>query len=146
MIVYDLTCDAEHRFEGWFKSADDYTQQLTDGMLTCPRCGSVKVHKLPSASRINSLSARDLQQAERQLGRLAAKSRELIAELHAYVDQHYDDVGTGFAEEAKRIHYGEAAKHNIRGIATREEVRELHEEGIEALPLPPRPIEKDKLN
>ena len=47
-----------------------------------------------------------------------------------------EDVGERFAEEARRIHYGEATERGIRGQATAEQTEALLDEGIAVMPLP----------
>jgi hypothetical protein len=149
MIVYDLICALNHRFEGWFDSSATFQAQKGKGQLQCPICGNDSVEKLPS--RVN------LKQAKR--GELvptfnsnttdgpAQQTQALLAKLGEYISRHFDDVGTEFAEEAKKIHYGETEPRNIRGRASAAEVKELVEEGIEAIPFPESlPIDKDKLN
>ena len=148
MIIYDLLCDQQHRFEGWFKNADEFQQQLQTGLVSCPVCGSEHVQKVPSASHISTgHGQRDERLAPATQADTAEFSKaKLVALLHDYVNKNYDDVGTRFVEEAKKIHYGESEARNIRGLATASEVKELKEEGISALPLPPAPYDKDKLN
>ena len=148
MIIYDLLCDGQHRFEGWFKNADEFQQQLQTGLLTCPVCGSEHVQKLPSASHISTGHGQKQEESNTpaQQGTAEVTQAQLVQLLHDYVNKHYDDVGSRFAEEAKKIHYGEAEARNIRGLATANEVKELKEEGISALQLPPAPYDKDKLN
>ncbi len=141
MIVFDLKCDAEHTFEGWFKDSADFETQLSSGLLTCPTCGSASVIKVPSASRIQVASA-----GERRLQELRFESERLLRELHQHIDKHYENVGTEFAEEARKIHYGEREQRKIRGQATGDEVNALHEEGIDVLPIPSLPSNKEKLN
>ncbi len=146
MIIYDLMCDADHGFEGWFKNAEDYTQQLATGLVICPICGSEQVQKIPTASHV-SIAAVDVSKkvSLKQVGR-QRYTKEMVKQLYDYVEQNFDDVGKRFAEEAKKIHSGEVEGHNIRGQATREEVRELEKRGIQTVTLPPKPIDKEKLN
>lgn len=147
MIIYDLVCAGEHRFEGWFDGPADYERQREEGLLSCPVCGSAEVRKLPSAAFIGGQAAgAEVRRDVQELARLQQRSGELLRKLHAHVERHYEDVGTRFAQEAQRIHYGEAPQRNIRGVATAEEVRTLREHEIAALPLPPAPVDKDKLN
>ncbi|MDH5408081.1 MAG: DUF1178 family protein [Gammaproteobacteria bacterium] len=136
MIIYDLECDASHRFEGWFKNASDYENQLATKLLTCPICHSEQVKKLPSATHINKNRT---QAAPSQ--RTLPKEIVELQKLQQYVENNFDNVGTQFAEEVKKIHYGEAEDRNIYGTATINEVVELKDEGIEALPIP---LLKDK--
>lgn len=49
MIVYNLGCTNEHRFEGWFASADEFERQQHDKLLNCPLCGSDNIARLPHA-------------------------------------------------------------------------------------------------
>jgi hypothetical protein len=147
MVIYDLRCETGHQFEGWFKDLQDYEHQVLTHLLTCPFCESRLVQRVPTASYINTLS----RQKSPDCSTAPDQSRpidpiHLLRKLHDYVDQNFHDVGTGFHEEALKIHYGEAEERNIRGTASREEVRELHEAGVAVAPLPPKPIAKEKLN
>lgn len=146
MIIYDLQCEAAHRFEGWFDNADDYERQRVSGRLSCPVCGSEQVSKVPSAPYISTQSSSEAKGSMHELAALQRQSAELLRKLHEHVDSHYEDVGAGFAEEARKIHYGETARRDIRGVATAGEIAELKDEGVPTLPLPPRPPDKRKLN
>ncbi len=136
MIIYDLVCAQGHSFEGWFDGADDYEKQHRSGILECPVCGIAEVHKVPSASHIS------LKHPVKTTG----ESGEMLKRVHEHVERNYEDVGVKFAEEARKMHYGERDLRNIRGAATWSEYNKLREEGIEVLPLPGRPVSKDKLN
>lgn len=134
MKVLDLTCEHEHRFEGWFQSADDFESQLARQLVECPVCGSKGVHRVPSAPRLNLSGASEAAcagQAE-ALGELQA--RWLKAVRHVIANS--EDVGEQFAEEARRIHYNEAPARSIRGVTTPDDARALVEEGIDVMPLP----------
>lgn len=145
MIIYELACEHAHRFEGWFKSADSFDDQASQGMVQCPVCGSARVQRLPSA-HIGTAAAREPAPATPS-GTGApppGDARVLLRALTRLVLDHTEDVGQGFAEEARRIHYAEAPERAIRGQATPEEVASLEDEGIEVLPLPI--LGKDDLN
>ena len=161
MKVLNLRCAHDHRFEGWFGSEDDYRLQVESGLMVCPVCGDQAIHRLPSAPRLNVSGARaPAAESKVSVGDgggqaittvkpspeapSALPSREMTIQsmwLQAvrHVIANTDDVGDRFAEEARRIHYGEADERAIRGQATRDEAEELREEGIEvmSLPLPP---------
>jgi hypothetical protein len=154
MKVFNLSCEHDHRFEGWFGSSDDYDTQLQSGLLECPLCGSRTIRKLPSAPRLNlSSSGRDGQQDGQRTSQTAAQAvttaatpaaasdavraaREMMVQMAKFLARNTEDVGERFAEEARRIHYREAPDRGIRGIATREEAHELSEEGIEVFSIP----------
>ena len=137
MKVLDLACAKEHRFEGWFASEDELSAQRERGLLACPLCGDTGVRRLPSAPRLN-LGAPQRATAPRQELAMPAADDLQAQWLRAvrHLIEHTEDVGPRFAEEARRIHYGEVARRGIRGQASREDAAALHEEGIDVLPLP----------
>jgi len=135
VIRYTLVCDNDHEFEGWFRSAAAYEAEEAAGRLCCPLCGSRDIRRAPMAPAVHT-GADGGSSARR--ARLA-KLLEALRELHHYVEAHTEDVGERFPEEARRIHYGEAEPRGIRGVARREEIRELLDEGIEVWPLPRLP-------
>lgn len=141
MIVFDLVCEFDHEFEGWFKNAGDFESQQTTGLLTCPMCGTDNVIKVPSVSHIN-LGKKEKQLAE--LMDIQQNAEALSNKITEYVTNNFEDVGEDFAEVSKKMHYGEENERNIFGSATLEDALELHEEGIDVIPLPS--TKKDKLN
>lgn len=148
MKVLDLHCDHGHGFEGWFDSEDDFQSQLAGGLLSCPVCGSAQLTKRPSAPRLN-LSGAQAPQAQAPVP-AAEPAVAPNQAAHAYaqqlqaawlqavrqVMQNTEDVGERFAEEARRIHYGESPERGIRGQTSREEAVALREEGIDVYSLP----------
>jgi hypothetical protein len=141
MKVLNLQCSHAHGFEGWFASEDDFQDQLARGLVECPLCGDTGVNKLPSAPRLNlgaSEPAAAPAAAPKQ-GVMSAPDAQLQAAWLQVVKQvmaNTEDVGERFAEEARKIHYGESQERGIRGQASREETEALLEEGITVLPLP----------
>lgn len=146
MKVLDLQCAQGHEFEGWFASEDDYQRQLARKLVTCPVCGNTDMTKKLSAPRLNLHGGR--RPAAKPEKSAEGATSEAVAALPpkqlqaAWMDMvrqvlaHTEDVGPRFAEEARRIHYGEAEERGIRGQATRTETEELIEEGIAVTPLP----------
>lgn len=151
MKVLDLCCGAGHAFEGWFVSEADYLEQVEKGLLDCPMCGNADVSRLPSAPRLNLSGARAPSSETAAVpgrattgaassaasetaihGNSAARFVEAVAELL----RNTEDVGNRFAEEARRIHYGESEAKAIRGQTTPAEREELADEGIEVFTLP----------
>ncbi|OWT77540.1 hypothetical protein CEY04_16500 [Achromobacter sp. HZ28] len=153
MKVFDLQCEElGHIFEGWFASHEDYDSQQARGLVSCPVCGSGRVIKRLSAPRLNVGHFRDPEAARRpaegavatapasaeptaesvQMARLQAAIFKQVREMV----RQADNVGPRFAEEARRIHQGEAEDRAIRGTSTPEERAELAEEGIDVLGLP----------
>ncbi len=141
MIKYQLTCDSNHEFEGWFRNSADFDVQSDDGLIECPSCGSDEVRKAVMAPAVKRRSgSRD--------DRLSAIKNEIIhaaARARDYVEKNFDYVGDKFPEEARKIHYGESKKRGIFGEATRTEVRDLVTEGVEVAPLPEPKKKMDKV-
>lgn len=138
MKVIDLRCQSGHRFEGWFASDDDFLEQNGRGLIECPLCADKVIVRLPSAPRLNLSGAREPVAA----GELPAAT-DAATELQTrwmqavrHVLQNTEDVGEKFADEARRIHYGETPQRGIRGQASADEREALRDEGIEVMPLP----------
>jgi hypothetical protein len=149
MKVFNLCCDREHRFEGWFASAQDYESQLARELVACPVCESTEIRKLLSAPRINKgVRAPVMEpQPEPQASEVALQSKhaeqaefmqKMWFETARKIIRDTDDVGEAFAEEARRIHYAEIPARGIRGVTTADQALELAQEGIDifAFPLP----------
>jgi hypothetical protein len=129
MIVYQLACENDHFFEGWFASSEACERQASAGQLLCPTCSSAAVRKLPSAPYVKGSTSPVHAPASEDDAKLR---REALAALRNYLVANTDNVGRKFAEVARRMHYEEEARRDIRGQVTGEEAHELHEEGIEA--------------
>jgi hypothetical protein len=146
MKVFDLRCRHDHAFEGWFASDDDFQGQLARGLLRCPLCDDASVSKLPSAPRLNLSGAKapaESQAASAPATPAPAQAVTRPADLQVawmqavrQLVERTEDVGERFAEEARRIHYGEAEQRGIRGHATPEERQALRDEGIETVAIP----------
>ena len=160
MKVYNLACPLDHRFEGWFSSEEDCLSQQEKGMLACPICDSTQISRMPSAPHIAKSSSAAVTTSNEDIG---ATSGEVVAltgndhsQLEAQVQAAFlkgmrelmgksEDVGTAFAEEARKIHYKEAPERSIRGQTTLDEAESLREEGIEVLAVPIMPALKSTL-
>jgi len=151
--VFDLQCEHGHLFEGWFGSHEDYDSQQASGLLTCPVCHSATIEKRLSAPRLNVGHFDVEPRASEASGAGASASRETVvasspealqlAQIQAAIMQQMrelvrntENVGSGFAEEARRIHEGESEERPIRGTATPEEREALVEDGIAVVALP----------
>ncbi len=130
MIRFSLHCDHDHDFEGWFRSNDDFDSQVEKLFVACPVCGSHKVEKALMAPSVTT---------GRQKEKIAVAMSKMVSELKEMtrkVRENADYVGGDFAEEARRIHFGEAEKRGIYGEASGEEVKSLLEDGVDVMPLP----------
>jgi hypothetical protein len=138
MIVFDLICANNHAFEGWFASSDEFARQLDTGLLSCPVCRDHDISKRPSPVRINRRggAASRSGEAGRSSLPVAQLPAENLQQVLDYLLKHTEDVGNRFADEARRIHQGEAPLRGIRGQADIEQIHALQEEGIDVMPLP----------
>lgn len=136
MIRYALACPYDHEFEGWFGSSADYDDQLGRGLLACPLCGSTAIHKQIMAPSIAGTKA----QAS------PADVRQMMMEVRRHVEETFDDVGDGFADEARAIHEGRSEDRGIYGQASGAEVKKLLEDGVPVAPMPPAIKDKGELN
>lgn len=134
MIRFSLHCEHGHEFEGWFSSNDDFDTQKKRGFVECPDCGSGKVDKALMAPAVSTSRRQEkiaLAMGERQ--------KQAMAELKAVSEklrENADYVGDKFAEEARRIHFGEVEARGIYGEATADEARGLIEDGVDFMPIP----------
>lgn len=151
MKVFNLACESDHRFEGWFASADDYDAQLARGLIECPMCGARSIRKLPSAPRLN-LSAESApspgattQPAHAAKPPTREQVQQMWIQMARRIVENTEDVGERFVEEARKIHYNEAPSRGIRGMASPREAEQLNEEGIEVFSFPMPKIAKEPL-
>ncbi len=138
MKVLDLHCAQRHVFEGWFDSEIDFLSQCERGLVTCPVCADGSITKMMSAPRLNLNTNRTLSASPSTVPVGASDHAVVQAAWLAMARQvieRTDDVGAHFAEEARKIHYGEAKLRAIRGQASLEQAVSLMEEGIEVVPL-----------
>jgi len=137
MKVLDLQCAHGHAFEGWFASEEDFLTQCGRSQVQCPVCGDPSVVKKLSAPRLNLLGPR-AEEAPRQDVVVPAKEDTALTAawmaLARQVVANTTDVGDRFAEEARKMHYGEVEERGIRGKTSAEEARALVDEGIDILP------------
>lgn len=141
MIKFTLHCEQAHDFEGWFRNNEDFETQQKRGFVECPVCGSNKVAKalmapaVSTARKKESIALAINEQQKRALAQLKAMADSIRANA--------ENVGEKFAEEARKIHFGEVEARGIYGEASPEEVRGLVEDGVDFMPLPVFPDDRN---
>jgi hypothetical protein len=141
MISFSLHCAEGHDFEGWFRNGSDFDTQSGRGLVTCPTCGSAKVGKALMAPAVSTGKRR-----EKLAMAAGAEQARIMAQLHDLARKVRDtgeNVGDKFAEEARKIHFGETESRGIYGEATLEEAKSLAEDGVGFLPLPALPEDQN---
>jgi len=142
MIAFDLQCSKGHIFEGWFDNLDSYEKQNARKMVSCPHCNDTKIRKVLSPiTAIKAVSETNPTPNEKNID-----YKKLAKEMINYINRDFEDLGTDFAKEALKIHYGVSKERNIRGSATESEENTLKEEGIQFLKIPMVKIDDDKKN
>ena len=132
MILFDLRCQAGHSFEAWFRNSATYDAQAEAGDISCPLCGDGNVTKAPMAPRIAKARSAAPPVSDGQAADLYRK----LSKLRDHVEANSDYVGERFAEEARRIHYGETDARNIHGETSDTEAAKLKDEGVEFARIP----------
>jgi hypothetical protein len=135
MIVYDLVCAQQHRFEGWFASTEDYARQHGQTMIRCPVCDDAAIERRPSANVQVGRSALPATESESESEAVTSGDAEALKLMRRLVASA-ENVGRAFPEEARKIHYDGAPKRGIRGQASPEEAESLRDEGIDFMSLP----------
>lgn len=140
MIVFDLECRHGHCFEGWFNNSASFEEQTLKKLVTCPICGESGVRRV--LSPVSTKTGRPGPEKAPD----SIDYRKLAKEIVEYVNEHFEDVGSNFAKEALKMHYGVSEKKNIKGSATWQEEKMLTDEKIEFFKLPIPRTEEDKNN
>jgi hypothetical protein len=150
MIKFALRCARGHEFHSWFQSSGAFEAQVKSGLVLCPLCQATEVTKAimaPAvAGRGEAEPAQSPARAQSQtkvalLDRRDRKSRAMIDAFRRRIFEEADDVGSRFAEEARKIHCGLVPERAIHGQASIGDARALIEEGVPILPVPPSPDE-----
>ena len=141
MIKFSLLCERDHEFEAWFRSNDDFDAQRKRGLVECPACSSKEISKALMAPAVSTS-----RKQEKMALAMNARQRQLMAEMKTLADkvkENADYVGDKFAEEARKIHYGETEARGIYGEASPDEARGLVEDGVPFLPIPVLPEDRN---
>ena len=146
-IKYQLTCDEEHKFEGWFPSIEDFENQSAKGQLLCPMCDSTKVNRDIMSPRVKVTKKKSVIKTPRQRGKnammdmagrqmvMGGRARTLLKQLEKHVKEKFEDVGKNFPREARKAQIGER-NENFYGSATKKEANKLVDEGIDLFHVP----------
>jgi len=144
VIAFDLECSQGHTFEGWFNNIQSFEEQNTKKMVVCPYCNNTKIRRLLSPVATRTSSRRTGREGLTPSGPI--DYGRLAREVVEYINKNFHDVGSEFAKEALKMHYGVSDKKNIRGSATAEEEKTLEQEGVQFFKFPLPKIEEDKKN
>ena len=160
MIHYNLRCKKGHAFESWFQSSSAYEAQERRQLVSCPVCGSTQVERAIMSPQIVSKKGREITAPEptptpvastevaapSPTPLLMAQEQELrtkLKELRDHIVKNADNVGERFPNEARKMHYGDIEHRPIYGEASPDEARTLIEEGVEVMPLPVLPDDRN---
>ncbi len=135
MIKYKLKCDdCEIVFDSWFASSKEYEKIKKKNYLTCHNCGSPKVQKTLMAPKL--ISNKKNQKNSLDISKYNEVKRT-IKNYQKFIKDNFQYVGKNFAYEARSIHYDKKKKEKgIYGTASKQDLKELKDEGIEAQMIP----------
>lgn len=136
MILFDLICKHSHRFEAWFPSSEQYDKQRKRGLVKCPYCNTTSVKKAIMAPNVQVSKTSKVQPKSILQENKDIETIKKIKKIKKYIEMNTENVGTRFAEEARKIYYGEKKARPIRGEATQNETKQLEEEGVPYTRLP----------
>ena len=142
MIRYDLICAKGHEFDGWFSDSAAYDKQAKRDLISCTVCGETKIQKQLMAPGIGAKGNKKSEPQKMTAGPVdprAAAMMQMMRDYRRHVTENSENVGPKFAEEARKIHFKESEERAIHGEATRDDVAELVEEGIDVHPIPRLP-------
>jgi hypothetical protein len=170
MIRYALQCERGHAFESWFQDSASFEKQAKRGLVGCPTCDSTRVEKSIMAPQIPRKGrTADQRAGEEKVMRASARKKKAEAaaaskpeaaaplamapqeaelraklkELRDHIKANADNVGEQFPEQARKMHYGEIEHRPIYGDASPTEAKALIEEGVEVMPLPVLPDDRN---
>ena len=135
MIKYKLICkECKFSFDSWFSSSREYDKLKKKKFLNCHFCNSLNVEKTLMSPNI-SISNNNIKNNNYNLKYKEIKKK--ILEYQNFIKKNFEDVGEDFVYEVRSIHYkNKKNSRRIYGSATKEDLRELKEEGIETLTIP----------
>lgn len=131
VIIYDLTCEKNHIFEGWFSDHRSFEEQREKNLIACPVCGSSSIAIVPSSITVMGKEPKKLNENFKGIS-----PAETLRMFNEYIDKTFEDVGNKFAEVALKIHIGEEDSRNIKGTVTKTEEDTLREEGVPFIKIP----------
>ncbi len=142
MLIYDLICSRGHHFEGWFKSLEDLSSQLSRNFLTCPICSDGQISRRPSTFGLVKTNRPEppfpapiSSGIPGELPPLLEMFKKL-ADFSSRLEREFDDVGSDFTAEALKMHYGVSERRNICGLSTEPQEALLREEGVDFFKVP----------
>ncbi|SNT74546.1 DUF1178 family protein [Paracoccus seriniphilus] len=142
MIRYDLRCENNHEFDGWFRSSDSFEKMLAAGQISCAQCGSTKIEKALMSPSVSKDSARADKTAPPSLTQPDNPAAAALEKLRRHIEANSDYVGNKFVDEARAMHEGRSPSRAIHGEARAEDARKLLEDGVPVAPLPFIPRQK----
>ena len=147
MINFSLICEKNHKFEGWFRTSEDYESQIKQGLISCPFCNDTSISKALMApavrsskkTRVETLPSNKNEKNKKIENKSLIKDdniRVALRNFRSYIEKNCEDVGDNFAKEARLISKGESKERSIYGKVNNEDAEKLLDEGIEINAIP----------
>ena len=134
MIKYSLNCKSCNlTFESWFANSKEFDKLKKKKLINCHNCNSLKIDKSLMSPSINKKNSERNQNEIRKYKDI----KKTLIKYQKFIKNNFENVGENFAYEARSIHYNN--KKNDKGIygtASKKDLRELSEEGIDTQMIP----------
>ena len=127
MIKYNLSCNNKHEFESWFSDSFEFEKLKKKGLLECIYCSSKKIKKTIMAPMVSTSNQKN--NKFKELDNIFRKEKNELINLRNYIERNYEFVGNKFSKRVRDIYYNKESKKTIYGTTTKEERKELEEEG-----------------
>ena len=131
MIVFDLQCSFNHKFEVWFKNSKEFNKQNRNKLINCPVCGDKEIEKSLMTPNIGKKSS-----SKKSKNAINKTLINKMSKFKKTIEKNFEYVGENFADEAIKIKYGEVKERSIYGEADQEQTKKLVEEEIDFQQLP----------
>ena len=135
MIKYKLACkNCKSYFDSWFASSKENDKLKKKKFLNCYKCNSPKVEKTLMAPQLIKRTKESKNSSELTKYNYIKKT---MKNYQKFIKDNFKYVGDNFAFEARSIHYEKKKKpKGIYGNVSKEDLKELKEEGIETQVIP----------
>tara|TARA_B100000700_G_C14648421_1_gene670791 strand:- start:68 stop:493 length:426 start_codon:yes stop_codon:yes gene_type:complete len=134
-MKYKLFCkNCDLSFDSWFASSDEYEKLKKKNLVICHNCNSLDVEKTLMAPKYINKSSND--RIDKKLKNFK-EFKKTLGDYQKFIKDNFEYVGENFAYEARSIHYNnDNKKKGIYGTASKKDLSELKEEGIETQMIP----------
>ena len=141
MIRYQLLCENNHKFDGWFPNIAEFERQQHKKLIICPMCDSTQVDRAIMSPAVGKASAKKTKskdytdQITCDTMIPAAQAKNILRLIRKHIVTEFDNVGDKFVKEYRKHEKGER-DDKFYGTPSQEEVKKLLDEGTDVFHVP----------